>query len=66
VYVSEAVAVGDRVDVVDVPEAAGIVATYPIASLADSDVRDVAAAFVRYVLSDEAQTLLRDAGFGPP
>jgi molybdate transport system substrate-binding protein len=66
VYVSDAVAVGDRVEVVDVPEAAGIVATYPIAGVADSDVRDVAAAFVRYVLSDEAQTLLRDAGFGPP
>lgn len=66
VYVSDAAAVGSRVEVIQVPEAAGIVATYPVAGLADSDVGDVAAAFVRYVLSDEAQTLLRDAGFGPP
>lgn len=66
VYVSDAAAVGSRVEVVEVPEAAGIVATYPVAGLADSDVGDVAAAFVQYLLSDEAQTLLRDAGFGPP
>lgn len=66
VYVSDATAVGSRVEVIEVPEAAGIVATYPVAGLADSDVGDVAAAFVQYVLSDGARTLLRDAGFGPP
>lgn len=66
VYVSDAAAVGSRVEVVEVPEAVGIVASYPVAGLADSDVGGVATAFVRYVLSDEAQTLLRDAGFGPP
>jgi molybdate transport system substrate-binding protein len=66
VYLSDAAAVGSRVEVVDVPEAAAIVASYPIAVLADSDAADVAGSFLAFVRSDDGQALLSDAGFGPP
>jgi molybdate transport system substrate-binding protein len=66
VYLSDALAVGSRVEVIDVPEAPAIVVSYPIAVLTDSGAGDAAAAFAEFVVSDDAQALLRDAGFGPP
>jgi molybdate transport system substrate-binding protein len=66
VYLSDAEAVGSRVEVVDIPEAVAIVASYPIAVLADSDAVDVAESFLAFVRSDDGQVLLSEAGFGPP
>jgi molybdate transport system substrate-binding protein len=41
-------------------------ATYPAAVLADAPNPDVAAAFVAFLTSAEAQAILRSHGFGPP
>lgn len=50
-----------------VPEGAdAVVNRYPIAALADAPNPDAASAFVAYVLSDEGQQILADAGFRAP
>jgi molybdate transport system substrate-binding protein len=66
VYVTDAVAAGAAVDVVRVPEADEIVATYPIAVVAEAGAPEVAQAFVEFVLGPTGQELLGAAGFGPP
>ena len=66
VYVTDAAAAGDAVEVVTVPEAADVVATYPIAALAAAAAPEVARSFVDFVLGEEGQRLLSEAGFGPP
>ncbi|MFG6403774.1 molybdate ABC transporter substrate-binding protein [Microbacterium sp. P04] len=49
------------------PEGADqVVNRYPIAALSDAVDPDLAAAFVAFVLSDEGQRILADAGFGAP
>ena len=40
-----------------------MIATYPIAALTDAGNREVAAAFVAFVLSDEGQEILASYGF---
>ncbi|MFG6504614.1 molybdate ABC transporter substrate-binding protein [Microbacterium sp. P05] len=50
-----------------VPEGADqVVNRYPIAALSGAADPDLAAAFVAFVLSDEGQAILADAGFGAP
>lgn len=66
VYVTDAIAAGDRVATVDIPEDENAVATYPVAALKAAGDTEVAAAFVDYVTSDEAQAVLEEAGFLPP
>lgn len=61
--VTEAVAPGLRV--VEMPEEAGVVATYSIAVVAGTDRPEDAARFVAYVL-DEGQSTLGEFGFLPP
>ena len=57
-----------RDDVEDiVPEGAdAVVNRYPIAALTDAPNPDAASAFVAFVLSDEGQRILADAGFRAP
>jgi molybdate transport system substrate-binding protein len=64
VYVSDAVAAGDQVDVVDIPDAVNVIATYPVAVLAGGD-EALGSAFVAYLLSEKGQALLERYGFQP-
>ncbi|SEH65512.1 molybdate transport system substrate-binding protein [Mycolicibacterium rutilum] len=64
VYVTDARAAGDRGAEVPVPEAAGIVNTYPIAALKDSP--ELAQQFVAAVTGEVGRKVLEAAGFGPP
>jgi molybdate transport system substrate-binding protein len=64
VYVSDAVAAGDQIHVVDIPDDVNVIATYPVAILAGGD-EVLGSAFVAYLLSDEGQALLERYGFQP-
>lgn len=55
--------VANDVTTIDIPDAFNIVASYPIAVTARAANRDVAAAFVAFVLSEAGQKILTDAGF---
>jgi molybdate transport system substrate-binding protein len=64
VYVSDAAAAGEQVHVVDIPDEVNVIATYPIAVLAEGD-QALGSAFVAYLLSEEGQALLERFGFQP-
>lgn len=64
-YVSDIATSDGRVEGVAIPERFEVVAEYPIAALADAADPRLADAFVAFVLA-EGQSLLADAGFGPP
>jgi molybdate transport system substrate-binding protein len=64
VYVSDAVAAGDQVQVVDIPDEVNVIATYPAAVLAGGD-EALGSAFVAYLLSEEGQAMLESFGFQP-
>ena len=66
VYQTDVIAAEDRVDGIGFSEAKQAVNTYPIAVLKDSKSSAAATAFVDYVLSPEAQTVLAKAGFAKP
>ena len=59
-------AAGDDVGGIAFPEADGAVNDYPVAPLADAPNAAAAEAFVAYVLSDDGQRVLTDAGFDRP
>ncbi len=56
----------DDVEAIVPAGADAVVNRYPIAALADAPNPDAAAAFVAFVLSDEGQKILADAGFRAP
>ncbi len=64
VYVSDAAAAGDQVNVVAIPDNVNVIATYPVAILAGND-EALGAAFVSYLLSEEGQAMLERYGFQP-
>jgi molybdate transport system substrate-binding protein len=66
VYVTDAAAAGDAVDPVEIPSEQNLIADYPIAVVAGSEDTELARAFMAYVLSDEGQEVLADAGFLSP
>lgn len=66
VYVTDVAAAGDAVEGIDVPEAADVVNTYPIAVVEGSQHEELARAFVELVRGDTGRRVLRDAGFGVP
>lgn len=66
VYVTDAMAAGNKVTAVPFPEAAGAVNTYPIAVLKGSKNADVARKFVDLVTGDAGQKILSAAGFAKP
>jgi molybdate transport system substrate-binding protein len=66
VYVTDVRAAGDQVEGVTFPESSSVVNTYPIATVKDSDHQDLAQQFLDFVLSDDGQSVLQDAGFGKP
>jgi len=55
-----------RVAVLPIPKGANIVAGYPIATLRDSANPALGEAFLRFILMEQSQTILRGHGFGAP
>ncbi|MCX5408999.1 molybdate ABC transporter substrate-binding protein [Streptomyces sp. NBC_00335] len=66
VYKTDTLKSGDKVAVVEIPDAENAVASYPAASLKDSKNAEAAAAFVAWLSTPEAQKILQDAGFQKP
>lgn len=65
VYATDVASAGDAVEGIAVPDDENVVATYPIAGLADAPNAEGAAAFVAFVTGDGGQAVLADFGFGP-
>ncbi|HEX7133631.1 MAG TPA: molybdate ABC transporter substrate-binding protein [Iamia sp.] len=65
VYRTDVLAAGDAVEGIAIPDDRNVVATYPIATVAESANVEGARAFIAFVLSDDGQAALADAGFGP-
>ncbi|MER6780571.1 MULTISPECIES: molybdate ABC transporter substrate-binding protein [unclassified Streptomyces] len=63
VYKTDTIKSGDKVAVVDIPDAENAVASYPAATLKSSKNSEAAAAFVAWLSTPEAQKILQDAGF---
>ncbi|MFE0041666.1 molybdate ABC transporter substrate-binding protein [Streptomyces albireticuli] len=66
VYLTDAAAAKGKVSTVTVPDAQNAVASYPAATLKGSAHTKEAGDFVKWLSTDEAQKLLRDAGFQQP
>jgi molybdate transport system substrate-binding protein len=66
VYRTDALAAAGDVDAVEFPESATAVNAYPIAAFEQAPNPDLAAAFTAFVLADDAQAILGDAGFQQP
>jgi molybdate transport system substrate-binding protein len=66
VYVTDVKAAGDAVVGIDIPLEQNVTTSYPIAALTSSANPSAADAFVAYVLSADARTVLLDAGFTAP
>lgn len=65
VYRTDVLAAGGRLEGIDIPDEHNVIATYPIAALADAGNMEIAAAFLAHVLSAEGQTILERFGFDP-
>lgn len=65
VYVTDVVSSGGALEGIGIG-GADVSATYPIATVADSEHHAVAQAFVEFVLGDDGQSILRSFGFGAP
>lgn len=66
VYVTDALAAGDAVTAVAIPEAAGVVNTYPIAVLRGAADPQAAHRFVGLVTAGPGRAILAGAGFARP
>ena len=66
VYVTDALAAGDKVKAIEIPAEINASTAYPIATVTGTANQGLAEAFVAYVLSAEGQKVLADAGFVQP
>ena len=66
VYVTDALAAGDKVKAIEIPTEVNASTAYPIATVTGTANQSLAEAFVAYVLSPEGQKVLADAGFVQP
>ncbi len=66
VYVTDARGAGAAVQMVAIPEAQNVIATYPAAALTGSNAPKVGRAFVAFLTSAPAQAVLASFGFLPP
>jgi len=57
VYVSDAAAAGNQVQVIDIPDEVNVIATYPVAVLAGGD-EALGSTFVAYLLSEDGPAML--------
>lgn len=58
--------IANQVLQIAIPDAQNVVATYPIAPLADAPAPTLAQSFIDFVLSEDGQAILAQWGFGPP
>jgi len=65
VYLTDAMAAKDKVAVLRIPTEYNVVASYPIAVTARTNVPRLAQAFVDHVLSPEGARVLKQQGFTP-
>lgn len=65
VYASDAVA-APELKTIEIPAELNVIAGYPIAALTQAENKDLAAAFIAYVLSVDGQAILQRWGFSPP
>jgi molybdate transport system substrate-binding protein len=65
VYVTDVDAAKGKIEGVAIPDDLNVIASYPIATLDDSEYPDDARAFMDLVLSDAGQKVLADNGFLP-
>lgn len=63
VYRTDVIAADGAVEGIEIPEDENVTATYPIATVGGSDNVEGAEAFIAFVLSDEGQEALAEAGF---
>ncbi len=66
VYVTDARGAGTAVQMVAIPDAQNVIATYPAAALRGSSAPKVGRAFVAFLTSAPAQAVLASFGFLPP
>ncbi|WP_156725939.1 molybdate ABC transporter substrate-binding protein [Streptomyces apocyni] len=66
VYATDAASAGDTISTVSIPDDQNAIASYPAATLTSSRNDEAAGEFVRWLSSDTARRLLRDAGFQAP
>lgn len=66
VYVTDVKGAAGQVTGIEVPEAADVVNTYPVAALSGSKHARLAKEFAAYVAGPEGQAVLAAAGFGQP
>ena len=66
VYATDAVAGGDAVDVVEIPDAAEQPTSYVVTPLTQSEDGELAQEWVDLVTSDEGRAVLAEAGFSAP
>jgi molybdate transport system substrate-binding protein len=70
VYRTDANSAKSKLSIVSIPPELNVIAEYPIATVSGSPHADVAAEWVKFVLSPAGQALLQQAGFiapaGPP
>ena len=66
VYRSDALAAGDAVERIDVPDLDAVTTPYPVAPVADSDNPAAAAALVDFVAGPQGRRILADNGFMVP
>jgi len=66
VYRTDVLAAADRVEGIELPEAASVVNRYPATLLAGAAHPEVAQAFLDFLLGDVGRKALADAGFGLP
>ncbi|HUG32757.1 MAG TPA: molybdate ABC transporter substrate-binding protein [Acidimicrobiia bacterium] len=65
-YVTDVAGADGTVEGIDLPKDVNVIVEYPIAVLAASAHRDLAAAFVEFVITDRGQEVLGQRGFSPP
>ena len=65
VYVTDVSAAKGAIDGVTIPDDQNVIASYPVATLNDSQSPDDAKAFMDFVLSDDGRKVLADYGFLP-
>jgi len=66
VYATDAVAAGDAVDVVEIPDAAEQPTSYVVTTLTQSEDGELAQEWVDLVTSDDGRAVLAEAGFSAP
>ena len=66
VYVSDvAASPPDAIDQIEIPEEYNVIASYPVGLITDAPNRDLGAAFIEFVLSEQGQAILAEWGFEP-